>query len=94
VKALSKRSPVPLGKSLDKVMGDYWIIVNGVATAAPKAFIMLPSEVNERARKGEKDGRISYWLQPRDYEQEAFAEAWERIGFGSDLRKLADPEKD
>lgn len=48
VKALSKRNPVPLGTSLDKVMGDFWIIVNKVATA-PSAYIMLPSEVTERA---------------------------------------------
>lgn len=27
VKALSKRNPVPLGTSLDKVMGDFWIIL-------------------------------------------------------------------
>ena len=33
VKALSKRNPVPLGTSLDKVMGDFWIIVNKVTTA-------------------------------------------------------------
>jgi hypothetical protein len=24
VKALSKRAPVPLGTSLDKIMGDFW----------------------------------------------------------------------
>ena len=38
VKALSKRAPVPLGKSLDGVMGDYWIVVNNVTTK-PKSFI-------------------------------------------------------
>ena len=26
VKALSKRNPVPLGNSLEKVMGDFWLI--------------------------------------------------------------------
>jgi len=57
VKALSKRNPVPLGTSLDKVMGDFWIIVNKVATA-PSAYIMLPSEVIERAHRGEKEGRV------------------------------------
>lgn len=30
VKTLSKRNPVPLGTSLNKVMGDYWIIVNNM----------------------------------------------------------------
>jgi hypothetical protein len=28
VKTLSKRNPVPLGSSLEKLMGDYWIIIN------------------------------------------------------------------
>jgi hypothetical protein len=82
VKALSKRNPVPLGTSLDKIMGDFWVIVNKVATTSPSAFILLPWEVRERAHRGEKDGRVSYWLQPGDYEQEPFREAWERIGHG------------
>ena len=82
VKALSKRNPVPLGLSLDKIMGDFWVIVNKVASPSPLAFILLPSEVRERAHRGEKDGRVSYWLQPRDYEQESFREAWARIGHG------------
>lgn len=82
VKALSKRNPVPLGSSLDKIMGDFWVIVNKVAAPTPSAFILLPSEVRERAHRGEKDGRVSYWLQPGDYEQDPFREAWERNGHG------------
>lgn len=81
VKSLSKRNPVPLGPSLDKIIGDFWVIVNKVATPTPSAFILLPSEVRERAQRGEKEGRVSYWLQPRDYEQEPFREAWERIEY-------------
>lgn len=82
VKALSKRNPVPLGGSPDKIMGDFWVIVNKVATPTPAAFVLLPSEVRERAHRGEEDGRVSYWLQPGDYEQGPFREAWERIGHG------------
>lgn len=81
VKALSKRNPVPLGRSLDKVMGDIWVIVNKVATS-PSAYILLPSEVKELAKKGEKEGRISYWLQPTSYDQPLFHEKWDRIGHG------------
>jgi hypothetical protein len=81
VKALSKRNPVPLGTTLEKVMGDFWVIVSKVATS-PSAFVLLPSEVKERAHRGEKDGRVSFWLQPTDYAQELFREAWERIGYG------------
>lgn len=82
VKALSKRSPVPLGTSLDKIMGDFWVIVNRIVSRSPSAFILLPSEVRERAHRGEKDGRVSYWLQRGDYERDPFREAWERIGHG------------
>lgn len=82
VKTLSKRNPVPLGTSLDKVMGDFWIVVNRVATS-PAAYILLPSEVTKLAHRGEKDGRVSYWLQPTDYEHETFCEAWARIGHGA-----------
>ena len=81
VKALSKRNPVPLGGTLDKVMGDFWVIVNRVVSE-PAAFVLLPAEVKTLAKRGEKDGRVSYWLQPREYEQEEFKDAWARIGRG------------
>lgn len=78
VKTLSKRAPVPLGTSLDKIMGDYWIIINR-AVSDPTAFILLPNEVRERAHRGEKEGRISFWLQPKEYDNEAFRNAWRRL---------------
>lgn len=40
---------------------------------------MLPDEVIKSAHRREKDGRISYWLQPAAYEKPAFSEVWERI---------------
>jgi len=79
VKTLSKRNPVPLGNSLDKVMGDFWIIVNDVIND-PRVFILLPEEIKEKAHRGEKNGRIPYWLQPKSYETEEFQDAWYRIG--------------
>ena len=63
-------------------MGDFWVIVNKVTTKAPSAFIMLPTEVQDLAHRGEKDGRISYWLQPTSYDRPEFHEAWTRIGCG------------
>ncbi len=81
VKALSKRHPVPLGTSLGKVMGDFWVIVNNVSSS-PSAYILLPSEVKEFAHRGEKEGRISFWLQPKSYDQEDFKEKWDRVGRG------------
>ena len=84
VKTLSKRDPVPLGNSLDKVMGDYWIIVNDVLKE-PNAFILLPNEIKELAHREEKEGRVSYWLQPNTYDVELYKEAWHRIGLGNNM---------
>jgi hypothetical protein len=81
VKALSKRSPVPLGNSADKFMGDWWIIVTNALTE-PKCFIIKPDEVRRLAHRGEKNGRVSYWLQPKQYDTDEFREAWDRIGHG------------
>ncbi len=75
VKALSKRNPVPLGTSLDNCMGDYWVIINKVASEAPSTFILKPSEVKSLAHRSEKNGRVSFWLQPNSYEQPQFKEA-------------------
>jgi len=44
--------------------------------------VLLPAEVREHAHRGEKDGCISYWLQPKEYDEEAFKGAWQRIGQG------------
>jgi hypothetical protein len=82
VKALSKRNPVPLGTSLDKCLGDFWIIVNQV-TSSPTAFVMTPEEVKRLAHRGEKDGRVSFWLQPKAYDTVEYRDAWSRIGFGA-----------
>lgn len=83
VKSLSKRDPVPLGKTLDNIMGDFWIIVNNLAST-PRVFVMLPVEVRNLAHRGEKGGSVAYWLQPASYDTEEFAEGWSRIGRGSD----------
>ena len=81
VKALSKRDPVPLGKKLDDIAGDFWLVVNNLATT-PSTFVMKPAEVKNLAHRGEKEGRISYWLQPASYDTAEFYEAWDRIGRG------------
>jgi len=81
VKTLSKRNPVPIGNSLDKIMGDYWLIINNVANE-PHVFIMKPEEVKLFAHRSEKNGKVSFWLQPTSYDKQEFKEAWNRIGFG------------
>jgi hypothetical protein len=82
VKALSKRNPVPLGKSVEELMGDWWIIV-AQAVTQPVCFVMKPEEVRRLAHRGERDQKVSYWLQPRQYDTEEFCEAWSRIGYGN-----------
>lgn len=84
VKSLSKRSPVPLGKDVDDLMGDWWVVLHSVAAPQPKAFVLSPLEVMRLAHRGEKEGRVSFWLQPQAYCQPQFEEAWGRIGDGHD----------
>ena len=63
VRTLSKKAPVPLGTSLNKAMGDFWVIVNEV-DKEPQLYVLLPHEVRALAHRGEKDGRVTFWLQP------------------------------
>jgi hypothetical protein len=43
-----------------------------IVASSPFAFLILPSQVKELAHRGEKDGRVSFWLQPTNYDQECF----------------------
>lgn len=86
VKSLSKKAPVPLGTSLEYLRGDFWVIITKVISE-PTAFILTPDEIKQRVHRGEKDRRISYWLQPKDYEIDEFQEAWHRIGYGDGAAK-------
>jgi len=81
VKSLSKRAPVGLGKSLDNLTGHFLVIVNNVIRE-PTSFILTLDEVKERAHRGEKNGRVTFWLQPRAYDCCQFREAWWKIGQG------------
>jgi hypothetical protein len=39
-------------------------------------------EVRRLAHRGEKDGKVSFWLQPRDDGTDEVREKWEWIGSG------------
>ena len=82
VKALSRKSPVPLGASLDRLFGDFFVICRSVVAESPECFVLTPSEVRSMAHRGEREGRVSFWLQPKSYDQPEFREAWQRIGSG------------
>jgi hypothetical protein len=80
VKSLSKKSPVPVGDSLEKVMGHFWIIITEVKLEHPKVYIMTPDEVKLNALKGEgKNGKIAFWLRPTAYEHFEVKQDWKRI---------------
>jgi len=88
VKALSKRSPVPLGGSLDHLIADYYIICRKVFEGEPETFILTGEQIKDnvhiatKMRDGTpyKDGKVSIWLQPNSYEE--FKDRWELIGDG------------
>ena len=80
VKSLSKRPAVPLGKDLDKIMGDFWIIVNSLDTGKPRTYILLPDEVRDRAQRDRIDPGGAYWLESKKYAVDEFEEKWERLG--------------
>ena len=86
VKALSKKAPVPLGNTLDNLYADYLIICRNVLKQ-PEIFIIKIADITTSIHRGEKDGRFSYWLQPKDYER--FKDKWDVIGEGFGVIKLS-----
>jgi hypothetical protein len=85
IKSLSKHSPVPLGKHLKNLFGDFFIICRNVASENPECFILKPEEVRRLAYKGTTtlaSGR-NYWFQPKAYATPEFKDKWDRIGKGA-----------
>ena len=80
-KALSKRAPVPLGGSLDTLRSPWWVITINANSDMPTCFVLTLDEVKAASHKGvNPTGKLSYWLQPKAYEVNAYREAWERLG--------------
>jgi hypothetical protein len=80
-KALARRSPVPLGNSLDRLCSNWWIITINANSYAPRSFVMTIDEVKSSAHRGvNAAGAISYWLQPKMYCLDEFEDAWHRLG--------------
>ncbi len=58
VKALSRRSPVPLGTKLEGLFGDFFIICRNVALDSPECFVLTPAEFGAlltRARRTQNE---------------------------------------
>ena len=82
VKALSKRHPVPLCRTLDRLLGDFFVICRHIVTDSPECFVLRPDDVRVRAHRSEQEGRLSYWLQSKDDAVNGFRDAWECTGSG------------
>jgi hypothetical protein len=82
VKSLSKRSPVPLGYKLDHLFADFIVICRYVLTDQPESFVLTPAEVRALVHRGIKGEKVSFWLQPKQYENEIFKDQWGRVGSG------------
>jgi hypothetical protein len=82
VKTLSNFIPVPLGRTLAHLTAHWVIVCAGVALGEPKCFILTPTEVVELTHKGVRGKKVSYWLQPKAYNDPQYADRWDRIGSG------------
>jgi hypothetical protein len=94
VKALSKRSPVPMGASADAgTMADFLVVCLNVQSEKPECFVLRAREIPRVLHEvGGKDDR-SCWLETRECEAQPFREAWHRIGRGDDGRHAVRPAR-
>lgn len=80
-KALGKRHAVPLGRNIDDLRSEWWIITVHANSDAPICYIMRNEEVRCLAQQDVNGG--AYWLNPPAYDRSEFREAWDRIGMAS-----------
>jgi len=79
VKTLTNRNPVPFGSN-PQLFADFVIIVRNIRER-PEVFILRSDEVKNKLAKKEKNGRISYWLPPKEYEK--FKDNWDSLSINS-----------
>lgn len=80
-KALSKRSAVPLGASLDNLRSPWWVITLRANSDSPTCYVLTVEEVRELAtRTVNGSGVVSHWLEPKHYAVAEYEEAWHRLG--------------
>lgn len=80
-KALSKRSAVPLGLSLESLRSPWWIITLGANSDDPVCYILTLDEVKALASR-DSGKQQAYWLEARSYDKPEFREAWHRLAQG------------
>lgn len=79
VRSLSKVSAVGLGLDFDHMAADFLVVCCNLALNTPECFVLSRDEVHALANRNEKDGRVSYWLEIRDYRTGSFRDRWDRI---------------
>jgi hypothetical protein len=82
-KSLTERSPVPIGSNLENLFADYLIICRSVLEDKPEIFIVSIDKIKSQIHEGIRNNKVSYWLQPKKYEQ--YKDNWEEKGSGSHL---------
>lgn len=86
VKSTTMRCAVNVGRSDDKsqmpqLICDYWIFVD-LGWEWPRCFIFTRDEaqkVVDRDYKAGKDGKLNWWLQPKDIYSADHLDRWEKI---------------
>ncbi len=77
VKSLSSRSAVPFGGTLNSLIAEYVFIVTNVFET-PNLYVVDTQTMRPLIHEGVKNGKKSYWFQPKDYE--GFKDNWGIIG--------------
>ena len=76
VKTLSKRNAIPVGASLDNLMGNFWIVVTKADELTPDVYIFTPEEIRKMAHQSGS----TWWVEPTIYDKPPYKDAWGRIG--------------
>ena len=89
-RALSRRGDAGLGRSLDTLRPQWWIITVNANSNSPDSYILTLDEVKAAAASNtNKRGVVSYWLPYKKFAVPKFQEAWARLDSPSDTANFA-----
>lgn len=81
VKTLTKRNPVPFGKTMDHLPADFYVVVVH-ATDQPLYHVLSRRELQD-AKVSQFSGKngIGFWLEPKNYynQDKYVKDAWRKI---------------
>lgn len=76
MRSLSKKDPVPMGRSLKSYDEDFLIVCRNVIHT-PEMFVLTMEEALQKVSKKIKSGSESYWIEPPDYKE--FLDNWDAL---------------